>query len=135
MNVYVSRILYMEHTRTIHHICRCSHTHTQTDTNKQTHKHVSKSNDRSLYMQCIYCVCVYTAPRVQHAPLIIQPRTSWWTRRQLLANLFLRPLVKMGYNYWVPILVLTGRWPRANCTSAVVQLDQLGVGLYLSTLW
>ncbi|KAK2150528.1 hypothetical protein NP493_2768g00001 [Ridgeia piscesae] len=46
-----------------------------------------------------------------------------------------RPLVIMGYNYWVPILVLTGRWPRANIASAVVQLDQLGVALYLSALW
>ena len=40
----------------------------------------------------------------------------------------------MGYNYWVPILVLIGRWPRTNCASAVVQLDQLGVALYLSAL-
>jgi hypothetical protein len=53
----------------------------------------------------------------------------------LQANPFLRPLVIMGYNYWVPILVLTGRWPRANIASAVVQLDQLGVALYLSALW
>ena len=50
-------------------------------------------------------------------------------------NNLTRPLVIMGYNYWVLILVLSGRWPTANCASAVVQLDQLGVALYLSALW
>ena len=93
--------------------------------------------ERQVFVHSTRLLSMYTALRGRPAPIIIQPRTPWWTRRQLQANPFLRPLVIiiMGYNYWVPILVLTGRWPRANCASAVVQLDQLGVALYLSALW
>ena len=57
---------------------------------------------RQVFVHSTRLLCMYTAPRGLHAPPIVRPRTTWRTRRQLLANPFLRPMVIMGY--WVPIL-------------------------------
>ena len=56
---------------------------------------VSKSHDGL----SAFNVFIYNeyAPRGRHAFLITRPRTTWWSRRQLLANPLIRQLVILGW--------------------------------------
>ena len=59
------------------------------------HISVSKSIDGRLVFNAF--IDIEYAPRGRHAPLITRSRTTWRSRRQLLAN----PLIRSLVIYWV----------------------------------